>query len=544
MRRVLKALAGALALAVALSVTAVAQGDGIDAVLARPVSPGTLALLLQYPKDPRALTRWSESLANRDPHIRATAARLLRVSTVSLSIPALLRALAAESDVATAREIGGALVSLGGSTEDRAVLDAAKRLSLSDLAIVVATTRHERAIAELPQFDQLKLTPGERETVVSGLASGPTASIDRLALAVLDLPSRNDWWEPVLAVAVQKHVAIGPVALEKALASESQAMRDDTWWFVAISGAEERPSWKQLPPEPASAATPSTEAAFARELAARAYKAHPRPQPAFESLVQSGTKLSVPEFANNAFGGSLYRLLTKSERNALKVEEPAEFHSRHLPAKVDEKGTDGIKAIRTIGSLPDGYVADVLEQTGCRSVDSGDIAGAVARFEDGVLKEVQWVANKLVPECDRAARYITSLDLLPERAMTSGERELIAVPMHQAFLECRSRVDPPRQEASPARIGVQDIKPPTKIRHVAPEYPWAAQQARRQGIVIIESTISPAGCVREATVLRSVGVDLDLAALRAVTGWQFTPTLLNGVPVPVIMTVTVQFTLQ
>ena len=26
--------------------------------------------------------------------------------------------------------------------------------------------------------------------------------------------------------------------------------------------------------------------------------------------------------------------------------------------------------------------------------------------------------------------------------------------------------------------------------------------------------------------------------------WEFTPTLLNGVPVPVIMTVTVQFTLQ
>ena len=26
--------------------------------------------------------------------------------------------------------------------------------------------------------------------------------------------------------------------------------------------------------------------------------------------------------------------------------------------------------------------------------------------------------------------------------------------------------------------------------------------------------------------------------------WEFTPTLLNGVPVPVIMTVTVNFTLQ
>ncbi len=37
---------------------------------------------------------------------------------------------------------------------------------------------------------------------------------------------------------------------------------------------------------------------------------------------------------------------------------------------------------------------------------------------------------------------------------------------------------------------------------------------------------------------------LDVAALRAVSEWAYTPTLLNGQPVPVIMTVTVQFTLQ
>ena len=35
-----------------------------------------------------------------------------------------------------------------------------------------------------------------------------------------------------------------------------------------------------------------------------------------------------------------------------------------------------------------------------------------------------------------------------------------------------------------------------------------------------------------------------VAAHDAVKQWQFTPTLLNNVPVPVIMTVTVNFTLQ
>jgi protein TonB len=37
---------------------------------------------------------------------------------------------------------------------------------------------------------------------------------------------------------------------------------------------------------------------------------------------------------------------------------------------------------------------------------------------------------------------------------------------------------------------------------------------------------------------------LDAAALDAVKQWTFTPTLLNGTAVPVIMTVTVNFTLQ
>jgi len=43
-------------------------------------------------------------------------------------------------------------------------------------------------------------------------------------------------------------------------------------------------------------------------------------------------------------------------------------------------------------------------------------------------------------------------------------------------------------------------------------------------------------------VLRSISL-LDSAAVDAVRQWRFTPTLLNGQPVPVVMTVTVAFKL-
>src|SRR5213592_2353730 len=101
---------------------------------------------------------------------------------------------------------------------------------------------------------------------------------------------------------------------------------------------------------------------------------------------------------------------------------------------------------------------------------------------------------------------------------------------------------PPPPPAAPVRVG-GNIKTPTKTRDVKPTYPAIAQSARVQGVVIIEATIGPTGLVQEAKVLRSIPL-LDAAALDAVKQWVFTPTLLNGVPVPVIMTVTVNFTLQ
>jgi protein TonB len=87
------------------------------------------------------------------------------------------------------------------------------------------------------------------------------------------------------------------------------------------------------------------------------------------------------------------------------------------------------------------------------------------------------------------------------------------------------------------------IKAPQKIVDVAPVYPAVAQQARRDGVVILETVIDARGNVESVRVLRSVPL-LDEAAVAAVRQWRFTPALLNGEPVPVVMTVTVNFTLR
>jgi TonB family protein len=115
-------------------------------------------------------------------------------------------------------------------------------------------------------------------------------------------------------------------------------------------------------------------------------------------------------------------------------------------------------------------------------------------------------------------------------------------PTMMAFVGAPPPPPPPPPPQAPVRVG-GNIKTPTKTKDVRPVYPPIAQSARVSGVVIIEATIGADGKVKDAKVLRSIPL-LDQAALDAVKQWQFTPTLLNGVPVPVIMTVTVNFTLQ
>lgn len=86
------------------------------------------------------------------------------------------------------------------------------------------------------------------------------------------------------------------------------------------------------------------------------------------------------------------------------------------------------------------------------------------------------------------------------------------------------------------RIGGQ-IRVPTKTKHVAPIYPSGSAA----GMVLMEAVIGPDGHVTEVKTTNAAAPALALAAENAVRQWEFTPTLLNCVAVPVVMTITVDF---
>jgi TonB family protein len=85
-----------------------------------------------------------------------------------------------------------------------------------------------------------------------------------------------------------------------------------------------------------------------------------------------------------------------------------------------------------------------------------------------------------------------------------------------------------------------EIDPPRKVRDVLPIYPAAARAGGVSGTVLIDATIAANGTVQAAEVVRGVPL-LDDAALAAVGQWMYTPTYLNGVPVPVRVSVRVTF---
>ena len=96
----------------------------------------------------------------------------------------------------------------------------------------------------------------------------------------------------------------------------------------------------------------------------------------------------------------------------------------------------------------------------------------------------------------------------------------------------------------PVRVG-GNVRAPRKEVHVAPVYPASMQDAGLSGVVPVEAVIGRDGAVSSVRVLSAQAhPDLATAAVDAVRQWRFTPTLLNGQPVEVVMMVTVRFDLE
>lgn len=87
------------------------------------------------------------------------------------------------------------------------------------------------------------------------------------------------------------------------------------------------------------------------------------------------------------------------------------------------------------------------------------------------------------------------------------------------------------------------VSAPRPIFDPEPEYSEEARKAKYQGVVVLWVIVGPDGRTRDVRVARSLGLGLDEKAIEAVSQWRFEPARKNGQPVPVQVSIEVNFRL-
>jgi TonB family protein len=145
---------------------------------------------------------------------------------------------------------------------------------------------------------------------------------------------------------------------------------------------------------------------------------------------------------------------------------------------------------------------------------------------------VPLIRRDVLIEPGRAVRAdaILQVGSISETIVVTGKRPLQTLP----------------QAAAPRRIRVGGNVQATRLISASrPVYPERLQQLGIEGTVLMRAVISIEGGLLNLEVI-STGVNPDLAkaALEAVRQWRYQPTLLNGQPVEVATTITVEYRLE
>jgi TonB family protein len=90
------------------------------------------------------------------------------------------------------------------------------------------------------------------------------------------------------------------------------------------------------------------------------------------------------------------------------------------------------------------------------------------------------------------------------------------------------------------RIG-NGVTPPKILQRVDPKYAKKARYKKIQGTVALSLVVGTDGVPRDIMVKQGLGYGLDEEAIKALKQWRFEPSEKDGVPVPVMVTVGVNF---
>jgi protein TonB len=174
---------------------------------------------------------------------------------------------------------------------------------------------------------------------------------------------------------------------------------------------------------------------------------------------------------------------------------------------------------------------------------SNDIIREPAKSEDMVLPEISKPSLGQVrlakPKIQRSAKVQANGELAPTLEANSEALPLGDNSLGANFAESSKQPEAP---AAPVPVG-GDVRPARLISSVPPAYPALAKAQHVAGDVRIDALIDANGRVTTMKVVSGPSL-LHQAATDALRQWKYQPATLDGKPVPMHLTVTLQFHLQ
>lgn len=534
---------GALALLASIltASTYAFEPASLDALLDEAPSPAVDALLVAHADDPRVERRWRAGLDHDTALMRGTAARLLALEGSADSAPALRRALTAEADPHARGEIARALLVLGMRDDDRAVLEALRRVDpmarRRALGTLVAM-RPDAVVADVRRAAGRSVVISELPSVLDALFDAGAPEADALMMAVALHPDTTGLSQ-LLATAARWQRRAPAEALETAL--HEPVVLPSALAYLATRDARER---TQL-------------AAALRVAPARADEARAADDRVLFGLRDrwlghdgSSFADAIPDLRDGSavvtLPDEVLRVLTRDERRALEQRFDMTSPVRQLLGRVAyqraPRGADAARRhpVRLLSDLPAGLARALREATGCQLTASDDRVATIRYAADGRPLTIDLDTAGLSPGCTAYADALARLGWGP----TGEEATPARMVLRLGDAACDAAARRPVVVAASARELAADLARPRKIAHRAPAYPRDLRGRGVAGTVLIDTRIDDAGCVASAQVVGSLDPVLDVEALRALSSWRYRPATLDGTPVPVQMDVAVQFVLR
>jgi TonB family protein len=475
-----------------------------------------------------------QALVDPDPRVRAVAGRVAGVGGRADLWNAVMGALAREHDDAAGAELVRDVLYVGGASAIDPVRSQVRRLGATSAIVFagwLARTQPNRFIELLPELITAAGSDGRyiSRAVQTAIVQHPGQAAQLRRTWMAHAPD-GEWGSFLSATFLPpESMETDAELFEAALSSERAPVREETLWFIVNALADTR----HLPDKILDAALPRDNPgqtpweSFGRELIARRRR-NVRAADASDLL-----KAEWPRHRSELTDLAALPELTDSERTVLTG------LAGQRRARAPRPG--GAPSLRTVAGVTAGVIASALDRAGCHPKQDEALGFALLTFRaDGRPKRVEIAETGLTPSCKSAFTALARVAVADADYGAIESPQGVILPMTPGFLACTS------EPASPLAAGRSvggDITTPHKTRDLKPVYPRSAQEQGIQGTVIIEAQVTPGGCINSARIVQSIPA-LDVAALRAVLGWKYSPTLLQGRPVPVLMTVTVNFALR